>query len=175
MFSIDQKVFTFHDNCCWLASAIHMAFNNIVKKEIDTDDINNFIINEYNRPLWQSWSPVRAWVNIMIPYIKKRYNIDSTYRVIGMFWKHFNRLLDGWKLIALPIRVTEAYNKDWTNWNKIQWDYTLSKRKWWHWFCVFRKNWEDYLLNSWDPRYNVRKIDLKTKWLFVWTKAYILY
>jgi hypothetical protein len=41
MFSINQTRFTFHDNCCWITAATHMAFNNILKRDITQDDIED--------------------------------------------------------------------------------------------------------------------------------------
>lgn len=175
MRSIDQRDFTFQDWCCWLASAVHMAFNNIIDKDIDTNDISNFALKEYGRPLWLVWSPVKAGINVMIPYLQKRYNVFGVYRVITLFWKHFNNLLDRWVLISVNIDITEAYNELRKWWKKIEWDFSNSNVVWWHWFCVFRKDWKDYILNSWNPKYNIREVDFNTKWLFVWTKAFILY
>jgi hypothetical protein len=121
-----------------------------------------------------SWANIFAWMNRIIPRLQSKW-ISYMGRKITFWDSIFEMHLNEWKLIWVNIHITEAYQRLWKSWKKIEWDFTTSPKSGWHVFCIFRKDWIDYLLNSWDPEHNVREIDLKAKWLFKSTKCGILY
>jgi len=178
MFSMNQDDFTFQDWCCRLTSAVHMAFNNKLNKDISIDDISNisrYCISEHKQPMSETWNQIWAGIHRIKWFIKKYYKKNLISMDCQLFWDLFATHINKWRLLAINIHSSKEFKALRKTWKKIEWDFTNSKSRYWHRLCIFKLNWKYYLLNSWNPKDNIREIDINVKWLFKSNKATVLY
>lgn len=176
MYSINQNIFKFQDWVCRLTSAIHMVYNNILKKPItEIEDIERFAKEENNRPMSSVWCQIACGLNVMMPYTKKYHKKLPKTMECELFSNTFELHINKWRCIAININSSKEFQTMRKTKNKIEWDLSWVKKNW-HWLCIFKKDWKYYLLNSWywDSR-DIKEVDINTKWLFKNTTATVLY
>jgi len=176
MYTINQNIFKFQDWVCRLVTALHMLYNNVLKKPItEIEDIERFATTERKVPMLRTWAPLKSWLNIVIPYAEKYHNKKVISAKCKLFWKIFESHLNKWRCIWVNINSSKEFQTMRQTKNKIEWDFSLSKPAG-HWLCIFKKDWKYFLLNSWfwDSR-DIKELDINTKWLFKSTEATVLY
>lgn len=178
MYSCNQEWFNINKNSCWLASALNWAANNISHNQItkeDMWDLEEYCENIHPIPMPEGWLNLSWGLKRTAARLIYKYNIPAKARFFDWWTNIFDMFLDQGYVISVSIKVSEAYKKLRRSGKKIQWDFTNEPAPGGHVFCLFRKDWIDYILNSWDPETNVREVDLNTKWLFKKWTCGILY